>query len=151
MFHNDGSAGIVGLLTLGRAETGGHSQLASVGQTYNELAATRRDIVRELAKDDWKNKTFPDGEQLLAPLTTGKPLFFAVDGQVISSYSRRPFFGFYEADPDVPPLPTEKHLALDAVHFTAEQFGFDLILEKGDLEYLNNLRVFHGEREKSVS
>ncbi|RSH86306.1 uncharacterized protein EHS24_004548 [Apiotrichum porosum] len=134
VYHNDGSTGIVGLLTLGRAETGGLSQLASVGHTYNELAATRRDIVRELAKDDWKNKIFPDG----------KALIFPIDGdQIVSSYSRRPFFGFFEADADVPPLPTEKHLALDAIHFTAAKSGLDIELRKGDLEYLNNVLVFH--------
>ncbi|ODN75600.1 hypothetical protein L202_06719 [Cryptococcus amylolentus CBS 6039] len=141
VYHNDGSAGIIGLITLGVAETGGLSQLASVAHTYNELARTRRDIVRELAKGDWVNKQYPDG----------KPLFFAHNNRVISSYSRRPFFGFYEADPDVPPLPTEKHLALDAVHFTAEKFGLDLNLEKGDLEYFNNLTVFHARTSSSDS
>ncbi|WVQ76935.1 hypothetical protein IAR50_006614 [Cryptococcus sp. DSM 104548] len=141
VYHNDGSAGIIGLITLGVAETGGLSQLASVAHTYNELARTRRDIVRELAKGDWVNKQYPDG----------KPLFFAHNGRVISSYSRRPFFGFYEADADVPPLPTAKHLALDAVHFTAEKFGLDLDLQKGDLEYFNNLTVFHARTSSSDS
>ncbi|WWD19990.1 hypothetical protein CI109_104463 [Kwoniella shandongensis] len=133
VFHNDGSTGIVGLITLNVAETGGLSQLSSVAQTYNELANTRRDILREFAKDDWKNKQYPDG----------KRLFHAHNGNVISNYSRRPYFSFYEADNDLPPLSEEKHLALDAVHFTAEKFSLDLNLEKGDLEYFNNLTVFH--------
>jgi len=142
VFHNDGSVGVVSLITLGVAETGGLSQLSSVGRTYNELVKTRRDIVRELAKGDWKNKQFPDG----------KALFFAVNGkEVISSYGRRPYFGFYEADADVPPLPTQKHLALDGLHFTAEQFSLDLNLQKGDLEYFNNLRVFHARTSSEDS
>lgn len=62
----------------------------------------------------------------------------------MSNYSRRPFFGFYEANADVPPLSPEKHLALDAVHFTAEKFSLDLDLQVGDLEYANNLTVYHG-------
>ncbi|WWC88100.1 uncharacterized protein L201_003004 [Kwoniella dendrophila CBS 6074] len=142
VYHNDGSAGIIGLITLGVAETGGLSQLGSVARTYNELATTRRDIVRELANDDWKNKVYPDG----------KALIFAVENdQVISSYSRRPFFGFYEADADVPELSVEKHLALDAIHFTAEKFGLDLDLQKGDLEYFNNLTVFHARTSSEDS
>ncbi|WVQ82087.1 hypothetical protein IAT38_004215 [Cryptococcus sp. DSM 104549] len=142
VFHNDGSTGIVGLITLGVAETGGLSQLSSVARTYNELASTRRDIVRELAKGDWVTKQYPDG----------KPLFFAVgDKEVISSYSRRPFFGFYEADADVQPLSREKHLALDAVHFTAEKFSLDLDLQKGDLEFFNNLTVFHARTSSEDS
>jgi hypothetical protein len=62
VFHNDGSAGIIGLITLGVAERGGLSQLSSVARTYNHLAETRRDIVGELAKDDWVNKVYPNGE-----------------------------------------------------------------------------------------
>jgi hypothetical protein len=162
VFHNDGTIGIIGLITLGVAETGGLSQLSSVGRTYNELASTRRDIVRELAKDDWKSKLFPDGmSQHSRPLGTrdpnqnadqpGKALLFPVGQQVVSSYSRRPFFGFYEAESDFPPLPTEKHLALDAIHFTAEKFSLDLELQVGDLEYANNLTVFHGDFPSGVS
>lgn len=140
----------MGLITLGVAESGGLSQLSSVARTYNHLAETRRDIVRELAKDDWINKVYPSGECWIVYIVArlrpaGKPLIFAVgDNNVISSYSRRPYFGFYEADPDVPALPRQKHLALDAVNFTAEQFSLDLDLQKGDLEFFNNLTVFHG-------
>ncbi|KAK4687860.1 hypothetical protein P7C73_g2257, partial [Tremellales sp. Uapishka_1] len=133
VFHNDGPAGIVGLITLGVAEKGGLSQLSSVARTYNELASQRRDILREITKDNWITKQFPEG----------KPLFFSVNGTVVSNYSRRPYFGFYEVDADVPPLPEAKHLALDAIHFTAAKFSLDLNLEKGDLEYFNNHSVFH--------
>lgn len=73
------------------------------------------------------------------------------DGQVVSSYSRRPFFGFYESDPDVPPLTEAKHLALDAIHYTAEKYRLDLALQKGDLEYFNNVTVFHGRRFRPAS
>ncbi|OWT40286.1 taurine catabolism dioxygenase TauD [Cryptococcus neoformans Bt1] len=141
VFHNDGSVGIVGLITVGVAENGGLSQLSSVANTYNQLARTRRDIIRELAKGDWVTKQFPEG----------KPLFFAHENRVISSYSRRPFFGFYEADPDVPTLAKEKHLALDAVHFTAEKYSLDLDLQKGDLEYFNNLTVYHARTASTDS
>lgn len=123
-----------------------------MGRTYNELASTRRDISRELAKNDWKNKLFPDGAWAGCwgngtgwADSAGKALIFPIGQQVVSSYSRRPFFGFYEAESDFPPLPTEKHLALDAIHFTAERFSLDLELQVGDLEYANNLTVFHGE------
>nr|XP_019003193.1 uncharacterized protein I203_04230 [Kwoniella mangroviensis CBS 8507]OCF66654.1 hypothetical protein I203_04230 [Kwoniella mangroviensis CBS 8507] len=140
VFHNDGSLGIISLFTLGVAETGGLSQLASVGQTYNEFARDRRDIVRELAKTDWKNKYPPEADNYCI----GRRLIHPVgDKQVITVYSRRPYFGFYGADEDVEPLPREKHLALDAIHFTAEKYSIDLDLETGDLEYVNNVTVYH--------
>lgn len=40
---------IIGLLTLGKAEKGGLSQLSSVGQLYNTFSNSRRDILRTLA------------------------------------------------------------------------------------------------------
>jgi hypothetical protein len=40
---------IIGLLTLGKAEKGGLSQLSSVGQLYNTFSGSRRDILRTLA------------------------------------------------------------------------------------------------------
>nr|XP_019010100.1 uncharacterized protein I206_04568 [Kwoniella pini CBS 10737]OCF48881.1 hypothetical protein I206_04568 [Kwoniella pini CBS 10737] len=147
VFHNDGSLGIISLFTLGVAETGGLSQLASVGQTYNYFAENRRDILRELAKGDWKNRYQPTGT-----CQHCRPLIHPVgNDQVISVYSRRPYFGFYGADEDVEPLPKEKHLALDAIHFTAEKFSLDLDLQKGDLEYVNNVTVYHARTSSEDS
>lgn len=54
VFHTDQGGDILGLFVLDRAETGGLSQLSSVGATYNDLAATRRDILRTLASGSWK-------------------------------------------------------------------------------------------------
>ncbi|WRT70445.1 uncharacterized protein IL334_007443 [Kwoniella shivajii] len=142
VFHQDGFVGIIALLTLGIAETGGLSQLSSVGQTYNELASTRRDIIRELAKPDWKNKYQTQGRPLIHPV--GKD-------QVVSVYSRRPYFGFFGVDQDNEPLPENKHLALDAIHFTAEKSSLDLTLEKGDLEYVNNIVVYHARTSSEDS
>ncbi|KAL1405592.1 hypothetical protein Q8F55_009231 [Vanrija albida] len=140
VFHNDGAASIVGLITLGVAEEGGLSQLSSAAATYNDLANSRRDILRTLAKPDWVSHygakgDKPDEKALLYLTDDGKEIFFA--------YSRRPFFGFYEAKSNVPPLSEDKHLALDAVHFTAEKYSLDIELQKGDLEYFNNHTVFH--------
>ena len=103
---------------------------------YNKFASRRRDLLREMAQDDWKSGTFPDGKRLI---------FATGDKTVASSYSRRPFFGFYEADPDVPALSDARRLVLDGIHFTAEEASLDLELQKGDLEFFNNLTVFHGE------
>nr|XP_019044398.1 hypothetical protein I302_07682 [Kwoniella bestiolae CBS 10118]OCF23328.1 hypothetical protein I302_07682 [Kwoniella bestiolae CBS 10118] len=147
VFHNDGSLGIISLFTLGVAETGGLSQLSSVAQTYNEFAKNRRDIVRELAKPDWKNRYQPEGMSL----EMVRLIHPVGDNQVISVYSRRPYFGFYGADEDVEPLPKEKHLALDAVHFTAEKYSIDLDLQKGDLEYVNNVTVYHARTSSEDS
>ena len=54
VFHTD-AGDIVGLLTLGKAATGGLSQLSSIGAAYNTFADSERDIFRTLA-DTWKNR-----------------------------------------------------------------------------------------------
>lgn len=148
VFHNDGAAGIVGLITLGVAETGGLSQLSSVAATYNDLANSRRDILRVLATPDWVSQygvhaNNHGSKALVYPINEGKDIFFA--------YSRRPFFGFYEAKAGVEPLPEDKHLALDGVHFTAEKYSLDIALQKGDLEFFNNHTVFHARNASTDS
>jgi len=143
VFHTD-AGDIVGLITLGRAEKGGLSQLSSIARTYNEFAETRRDILRTLAKPDWISAQHPNGAAL----------FYHLDRRVVAQYARRPFFGFYD-DPNrpkgVPPLKHEQHVALDAIHFTAEKFSLDIDLQPGDLEYFNNLQVFHARTESEDS
>lgn len=43
----------------------------------------------------------------------------------------------------VPPITTSQHVALDALHLTAETTALSIDLLPGDLEYFNNLTVFH--------
>ncbi|KAL8290635.1 hypothetical protein RQP46_002893 [Phenoliferia psychrophenolica] len=129
VFHTD-AGDIIGLLTLDKAAKGGLSQLSSIGATYNSFADSRSDILRTLA-GTWKNRY---------------PLLHHVDGRVIVQYGRRGYFPFFEdqSRPDgIPPLSAEQHLALDALHFTAESHSLDIDLQPGDLEYFNNLLIFH--------
>jgi hypothetical protein len=49
VFHTD-TADVVALLALGVPEVGGGSLIASVGAVYNELAATRPDLIHTLAE-----------------------------------------------------------------------------------------------------
>ncbi|KAJ7156519.1 hypothetical protein C8R43DRAFT_1125712 [Mycena crocata] len=142
VFHTD-VGDIIGLLTLGKAETGGLSQLSSVGQLYNTFADTRRDILRTLADKYYSRYD-----------VEGSPIIHFAEGRVVAQYGRRAFFPFFEDQSDeyplpcfmadnVPPLTTEQHLALDALHFTAEDASLDIDLQPGDLEFFNNLSIFH--------
>lgn len=55
------------------------------------------------------------------------------------------------AEPDHVPLPADKHLALDAVHFTAEEHSLDIDLQPGDLEFFSNLTLFHARTSSTDS
>lgn len=50
VFHTD-TGDIVSLLALSEAAEGGESQLASAWKVYNEIAASRPDLIRTLAED----------------------------------------------------------------------------------------------------
>lgn len=142
VFHTD-AGDIIGLITLDRAAKGGLSQLSSIGQTYNAFAETRRDILRTLA-GTWKNKYDPEGS----------PLLHYVDNRVIIQYGRRGYFPFFEDQslPEgVPPITAEQHVALDALHFTAEEHSLSIDLQPGDLEYFNNLTIFHARTSSEDS
>jgi alpha-ketoglutarate-dependent taurine dioxygenase len=60
-------------------------------------------------------------------------------------YARRTFTGF-QALPrsdDIPPITEAQAEALDAIHFKAEEYSVALNFQKGDIQYINNLSIFH--------
>jgi hypothetical protein len=82
---------------------------------------------------------------------TKRPLLYhqaATDStpeRVIIQYARRYFTGFL-AQPrsqGIPPITEAQAEALDALHFTAEKHSALLDFQKGDVQYINNLSVFH--------
>jgi TfdA family taurine catabolism dioxygenase TauD len=65
--------------------------------------------------------------------------------RVLTQYARRSFTGF-QALPrsqDIPPITEAQAEALDALHFLAEKFNVGLDFHKGDIQYVNNLSIFH--------
>lgn len=64
---------------------------------------------------------------------------------MIIQYARRVFTGF-QALPrsaDIPPITEAQAEALDALHFTAERHAVGLDFRQGDIQYVNNLSIFH--------
>jgi hypothetical protein len=145
VFHTD-AGDIVSLFALSTAAQGGKSRLASTWRVYNELAATRPDLIGTLSQD-WIAENFGNAEQRY----TAKPLLYhqpATDDapeRVILQYARRYFTG-YGALPrstDIPPISEAQAEALDALHFLGERFNVELDFQQGDIQYVNNLAVFH--------
>lgn len=65
--------------------------------------------------------------------------------RVLIQYARRYFTGFL-AQPrsaDIPPITEAQAEALDALHFLAEEHSATLDFQKGDIQYINNLSIFH--------
>lgn len=145
VFHTD-VGDIIALLCLQEAAEGGESKLSSSWRVYNELAATRPDLIRTLA-EKWPAETF---DNKVKPYTNCALLHYQpqtpeVTERMIIQYARRTFTGFQglPRSPDIPPISEAQAEALDALHFLAEKHALSLDFKKGDIQFANNLSIFH--------
>ncbi|OAA58784.1 taurine catabolism dioxygenase [Cordyceps fumosorosea ARSEF 2679] len=149
VFHTD-AGDVIALLALEAAAEGGESYLASSGHVYNQLAATRPDLIRTLA-EPWNNDEFGKSGP---PGYTARPLLYhqparpdADDApeRLIIQYARRSFTGYWglPRSADIPPITEAQAEALDALHFTAERSAVALEFQAGDIQFVNNLSIFH--------
>ena len=121
------------------AQEGGTSRISSGARVYNELAATRPDLIHTLT-ESWPLDSF-GGD----PGYTARPVLYYEDGHVIIQYSRRNFTGYgkQKRTPHIPPITEAQAEALDAVHFLAEKYSLGLNFQKGDIQYINSLGLLH--------
>lgn len=138
VFHTD-VGDLIALFALDNAEEGGVSRISSGPRVYNELAATRPDLIRILAAE-WPLDSF-GGD----PGYTQRPLLYHEDGHIIIQYSRRHFTGYGEQkrSTNIPPISEGQAEALDALHYTAEKFSLGLNFQKGDIQYINSMGLLH--------
>ncbi|KAF9252151.1 hypothetical protein CBS147333_479 [Penicillium roqueforti] len=145
VFHTD-AGDIISLLCLNRAAEGGESYLASSWNVYNILAKERPDLIHTLSQD-WPVDGFnnPARPYSLRPLLYHQPATATTPERVLIQYARRYFTGFL-AQPrskDIPPITEAQAEALDALHFLAAKHSATLDFQKGDVQYVNNLSIFH--------
>jgi hypothetical protein len=67
------------------------------------------------------------------------------DERLIIQYARRTFTGYQALarSPEIPPITEAQAEALDALHFLAEKYAVTLDFRQGDIQYVNNLSIFH--------
>jgi hypothetical protein len=138
VFHTD-VGDLIALMALEIAQEGGTSRISSGARVYNELAATRPDLIHTLS-EPWPLDTF-GGD----PGYTTRPVLYYEDEHVIIQYSRRNFTGYgkQKRTPHIPPITEAQAEALDAVHFLAEKYSLGLNFQKGDIQYINSLGLLH--------
>ncbi|RMZ87064.1 hypothetical protein DV736_g5712, partial [Chaetothyriales sp. CBS 134916] len=145
VFHTD-SSDIVSLFCLSPAAEGGESRLASTWRVYNELAATRPDLIETLAQD-WIADNFGNSVEpfISKPLLHYQAATDHSPERVALQYARRYFTGFgaLPRSASIPPISEAQAEALDTLHFLGERFNIELNFQKGDIQYVNNLAVFH--------
>lgn len=136
MFHNDFGGDIVSLFVSDLPLRGGQSLVTSGYTIYNKLAKTRPDLIKLLATKSWKFRGAKEN---------GNSLISYVDGRFFTHFSTRSFIGFREIprDTDYPELTEEQKEALGAYHWTGFKNALIHTLQKGDIEYVNNLFLQH--------
>ncbi|EUC36704.1 hypothetical protein COCCADRAFT_2348 [Bipolaris zeicola 26-R-13] len=145
VFHTD-SGDVIALACLETAAEGGESKLSSSWTVYNELARTRPDLIRTLA-EPWASENFGGrgDKYALRPLLHYQPKTESTPERLIIQYARRTFTGYWglPRSSDVPPITEAQAEALDALHFLADKHSVSLGFRKGDVQYANNLSIFH--------
>ncbi|KAF8079384.1 taurine catabolism dioxygenase TauD [Lyophyllum atratum] len=139
VFHTDQGSDIVSLFALETAAERGVSRISSSWRVYNKLAETRPDLIKTLS-EPWAVDEWSDDQ----PYTL-RPLLYHLGGKIIIQYARRYFTGFLglPRSKTIPAITEAQAEALDALHFLAGEYSLGLDFQKGDIQYINNLSIFH--------
>lgn len=138
-FHTD-RTDVVGLLCVQQAKSGGDSKLASSVSVHNALLERRPDLLELLYEPIWRSRIGEEagGEKLAYPL----PVFGYRDGKFTCHYSRT-YVEAAQLQPGVPKMTAVQWEALDLLAELAEELSFQMRLEAGDMQFLNNHVIFH--------
>ncbi|KAL4921861.1 hypothetical protein BDW62DRAFT_218502 [Aspergillus aurantiobrunneus] len=126
VFHTD-SGDIVSLFALETALHGGASKLTST--------CWDMEVFEKSAPKQWTER----------PLLHLLPAKGSIPQRVSLQYGRRYFVGFgaLPRSPAIPPISEAQAEALDTLHFTGEKFCVNTEFQRGDIQYVNNLSIFH--------
>ncbi len=138
-FHTD-RTDVVGLLCVRQAQSGGLSRLCSSVAIHNEIQKRAPDLL-DVLFEDFPRSRF--GEEAREPAVTyALPIFGLRDGKFSSHYSLT-YIEAAEMSGVVPPLSPAQRAALALLQSLADELAFDMRLEPGDMQFLNNHVVYH--------
>ncbi|KAI5861635.1 hypothetical protein GGS23DRAFT_611765 [Durotheca rogersii] len=140
-FHTDLVCDTIALLTVSCGDGGGDGYIASAWTVYNELAATRPDLINVLAEPNWPFDT--NGRD---PPFFERALLYFEDGKLLTNFSKRSLVGNVPLSPRSPGIPglTEAQAeALDALHAIGRRHELKQTMEEGDIRFINNLALMH--------
>ena len=139
-FHTD-RTDVVGLLCANQARAGGVSRLASSVAIHNEMLKRRPDLV-ELLYGDYHRSRFGE-ESIAAEDIYALPIFGVAEGKFTSHYSLT-YIEIAQMVPGIPPLSAKQREAIDLLMALAGELAFEMTLEPGDMQLLNNHVIYHG-------
>ncbi len=139
-FHTD-RCDVVALLCVRRARAGGISRVVSTVSIHNAMLERRPDLDALLWQDYHRTR---EGEEVGGERSVyALPVFAMRDGRFTSQYSRT-FVEAAQRVPGIPRLTAAQDEALDLLAELAQELCFEMSLEPGDIQLLNNHVIYHG-------
>jgi TfdA family taurine catabolism dioxygenase TauD len=139
-WHTD-RCDVVGLLCVRSARRGGTSRVVSVPAVSNAIRERRRDLHALLCSDYHRSR---QGEEAGGEASChALPIFGMRDGKFTTQYSRT-FVEAAQKIASIPRLTAAQDEALDLLAEVCEEHGYEMDLEPGDIQLLNNHVVYHG-------
>lgn len=142
-YHTDQS-NVVGLLCVQTSKSGGESKVVSSVAVYNTLIKRRPDLLDPLTEDFcWSMMGEIDKDQL--PYYKS-PIFNFLDGYLCTSSGPVHIYKGHNL-PKVPDLTDKQKEALDVLHEICEDLHYEMRMQRGDIQFLNNMTVMHNRSE----
>ncbi len=138
-FHTD-RCDVVSLLCVNQASKGGHSRIACIPAIHNAMLERRPDLLEELFTP-YPRSRFGE-EESDASVHYMLPVFAIRDGKFTSHYSRT-YVEASQTNPDVPRLRDTQNEALDLLGDLATELCYEMTLQPGDIQLLNNHVIYH--------
>jgi len=138
-FHTD-RCDVVGLLCVRQARKGGVSRLASSAEVHNEMLKRRPDLAEALYRDVARSRFGEEAENNDAVYRL--PVFGQCDGKFTSHYSLT-YIEAAEMVPGVEKLSAQQREAIALLVALADELSFEMTLEPGDMQFLNNHVIYH--------
>lgn len=138
-FHSD-SCDLVGLLCLRAAKSGGASAVASSAAIFNDLLAQNHPVLETLHQVFYCDRfgEIPAGKKSHYPIR----VFNNIDNRIVCC-GMDPDIRSAQRLKEVPRLDRLQQQALDAFQASASRLAVNMQLQRGDMQFVNNLVAVH--------
>jgi hypothetical protein len=139
-FHTD-RTDVVALLCVNQAASGGVSTICSSVSVMNEMLRRRPDLAQVLFEPCYRSRHGEEAE--VADDVYALPIFGLRDGRFTSHFSLTYIEAAQTVD-GVPKLTDAQRKAIDLLLALAKELAFEMVLEPGDIQFLNSHVTYHG-------
>ncbi|MDH3222004.1 MAG: TauD/TfdA family dioxygenase, partial [Gammaproteobacteria bacterium] len=139
-FHTD-RTDVVALLCVEQAASGGVSTICSSAEVMNEMLRRRPDLAHLLFEPCYRSRHGEEAE--LADDVYALPIFGLREGYFTSHFSLT-YIEAAQTVAGVPQLTDAQREAIDLLLVIAGELAFEMVLEPGDIQFLNSHVTYHG-------